>query len=75
MCDGSLFFNDRKRRMSSEDRQLLDSCENTILLIDGDEYLGGGERRELGRRLGKMDGNLRELWLECLDLGRKQEFN
>ena len=115
-----LFFNDGKRVLSGKDREVLETCEGAVLLIDGDEFLSWGERRELGKRslvarrclfarhrarglpellrlsasaelaevllerispewgrrlegelgrkLKKQRGNLRELWLECFDL-------
>lgn len=115
-----LFFNDRKRCLSNQDREVLEACGGSFLLVDGDEFLGWLERRELlgasvqargslfarhrnrglpellrlkadpelakvllGRiseewqqkfegdlasRLENLDGNLRELWLECFDL-------
>lgn len=53
-----LFFNDRKRCLSPEDRKVLKSCGGIFLLIDGDEYLSWTARRELVQTSTRARGSL-----------------
>jgi energy-coupling factor transporter ATP-binding protein EcfA2 len=53
-----LFFNDRKRSLSPEDRKVLERCEGAFLLIDGDESLSWSDRRSLARQSRRARGCL-----------------
>ena len=64
------FFNEQRRHLCEEDREIFADCEGRILLIDGEQHLAWLERRLVRKAAAKARGVMLARWHR----GRWQEI-